>query len=376
MYVNKVMKTLMKYFVVLGLSAFTFFLTGILNAQNGDTSFVVVLDAGHGGHDPGNQGKPGSGYKEKDIALNVALLVGKALEKNSNIKVIYTRTTDVFVELRERAKIANKADADLFVSIHCNAHHSSASGTETFVLGVANNDRNFDVAKKENEVIFLEDDYNSHYDGFNPNNPESTIGLALMQEDYMDQSVLLARLIEDNFSQKLNRQSRGIKQASLWVMHNTYMPSVLVELGFLTAKNEGAYLNSKKGQTEMANALEQAILNYKKTLDVNVGTTISNKEKNTPSQTNPVTTSNASVVFKVQIAASSRNLETKPNNFKGLDPITKEKFGNLYKYFYGNSQTYSESEALLKTAQKKGFKSAFIVAFKNGSPVSLDQALK
>lgn len=370
------MKTLIKPFVVLWVFAFTFFLTTSIDAQNSQAPFIVVLDAGHGGHDPGNLGSPGSGYKEKDIALNVTLLVGKALEKNYNIKVIYTRTTDVFLKLHERANIANKADADLFVSIHCNSHHSSAHGTETFVLGVANNERNFEIAKKENQVIFLEDDYESHYDGFNPDNPESTIGLALMQEEYMDQSVLLARLIEDNFSQKLKRHSRGIKQASLWVMHNTYMPSVLVELGFLTAKGEGAYLNSKKGQIEMARALETALLDYKKTLDINVGTNISNSIKNAQEVTKERIADNIGIEFKVQIAASSKNLELKPYNFKGLDNISKNKIGNLYKYYYGTTSDHSDAEKLLKIVHSKGYKSAFIVAFKNGSQLSLEEALK
>lgn len=370
------MKTLIKPFVVLWVFAFTFFLTSSIDAQNSQAPFIVVLDAGHGGHDPGNLGSPGSGYKEKDIALNVTLLVGKALEKNPNIKVIYTRTTDVFLKLHERANIANKADADLFVSIHCNSHHSSAHGTETFVLGIANNERNFEIAKKENQVIFLEDDYESHYDGFNPDNPESTIGLALMQEEYMDQSVLLARLIEDNFSQKLKRHSRGIKQASLWVMHNTYMPSVLVELGFLTAKGEGAYLNSKKGQIEMAKALETALLDYKKTLDINVGTNISNSIKNAQEVTKERIADNIGIEFKVQIAASSKNLELKPYNFKGLDNISKDKIGNLYKYYYGTTSDHSDAEKSLKIVHSKGYKSAFIVAFKNGTQLSLEEALK
>ena len=170
--------------------------------------------------------------KKKIIALKVILEIGKELEKNPSIKVIYTRKTDVFVTLRGRAKIANEADADLFVSVHCNAHHSQAHGTETFVLGVANTQRNLEIAKKENEVIFLEEDYEKHYDGFDPNSPESTIGLTLMQEEYVDQSILLASLIENNFTNKLKRKSRGVKQTSLWVMHNTYMPSCFGGNGF------------------------------------------------------------------------------------------------------------------------------------------------
>ena len=368
------MKTLTRYLLLPIWVLFIFILTiEPLYAQNSQTSFVVVLDAGHGGHDPGNLG---NGYREKDIALNVTLMVGKALEKHKNIKVIYTRKTDVFIPLRERANIANKAKADLFVSIHCNAHNSGAHGTETFVLGVANNDRNFEVAKKENQVIFLEEDYESHYDGFNPNNPESTIGLAIIQEEYVDQSILLARLIEDNFSKKLKRNSRGIKQASLWVMHNTYMPSVLIELGFLTAKSEGAYLNSSKGQTEMSKAIETAILDYKSSLEQSIGVTLTKPNISNETKSDQPKINDNGVVFKVQIAASSKNLDTKPYNFKGLSNISKEKEGKLYKYFYSESEDYQQILKDKETAQSKGYRSAFIVAFKDNVQISVEDALK
>jgi len=191
------MKTRIKLhflFIIITLTAFVNVNT--ISAQQSD-QFVVVLDAGHGGHDPGRPTK--NGYTEKDIALKVALQVGKHLESNKNIKVIYTRKTDVFVTLRGRAKIANDADADLFVSIHCNAHHTQAHGTETYVLGVGNTERNFNVAKAENEVIYLEENYEKHYEGFDPNAPESLIGLTLMQEAYVDQSILVAYLVEKNF---------------------------------------------------------------------------------------------------------------------------------------------------------------------------------
>ena len=172
--------------------------------------YIIVIDAGHGGKDPGRP--TNFGYKEKDIALKIVLKIGENLKKHKNIKVIYTRNTDVFIELRQRAKIANKADADLFVSVHCNAHNSQAYGTETYVLGLGRNDSNFRVAKEENEVIFLEDDYETNYAGFDPNSPETLIGLTLMQEDYLDQSILLARNIQDNFTNRLKRKNRGVKQ--------------------------------------------------------------------------------------------------------------------------------------------------------------------
>uniref|UniRef100_UPI00404B0FE0 N-acetylmuramoyl-L-alanine amidase family protein n=1 Tax=Gelidibacter sp. TaxID=2018083 RepID=UPI00404B0FE0 len=263
------MKTHLYYTFVLITFIFTTFLTSAQVSNKNNGKFVVVLDAGHGGKDPGKHSK--YGYKEKDIALKITLMVGEYLEKNPNIKVVYTRKTDVFIELRDRPKIANKAEADLFVSIHCNAHHTEASGTETFVLDVSNTNKNFEVAKAENEVIFLEDNYEEHYGGFNPNSPESLIGIALMQEEHIEQSILLASLIEKNFANKIKRKSRGIKQASLWVIHQTAMPSVLIETGFITNKEEGIYLNSSKGQTDVAKSIYNAIMDYKKTLGYNVG---------------------------------------------------------------------------------------------------------
>ena len=215
------MQTNIKYLLV----SFIFLLTVFAYTQNPVEKFVVVLDAGHGGKDPGNLG---SGYKEKDIALSIILNIGKALEKHKDIDVIYTRKTDVFVNLFERGKIANKADADLFISVHCNAFHKPVYGTETYVLGTKRSETNFNVAKRENEVIFLEEDFEKHYEGYNPNDPESLIGITLMQEDYLDQSILLASYIQDNFTNKLRRNNRGVKQEGFIVLHQTYMPSVLV----------------------------------------------------------------------------------------------------------------------------------------------------
>jgi len=335
--------------------------------------FIVVLDAGHGGKDPGNLG---NGYKEKHIALKVVLAVGKELEKNKNIKVVYTRKTDVAVDLKERPRIANKAKADLFVSIHCNAHHSQAFGTETFVLGVANTKRNFEIAKKENSVIFLESDYEKKYEGFNPNSPETAIGLALIQEEYTDQSIQLASIIEENFKKGLKRSSRGVKQASLWVIHQTAMPSVLIELGFLTNNKEGAYLNSKRGQQEISKSIVKSILKYKTSLDNNVGDYVYEEEGDnleTPVENEQIFND---ITFKIQIAASSKKLETKSYNFKGLTNISRVKEGNLYKYFYGSTSNYNETKALANEAKRKGYATSFIVAFKDDKKISLTEALK
>lgn len=361
----------LSFFILLSISCFN-----PLSAQDTSNKFVVVLDAGHGGHDPGNLG---NGYKEKSIALNIVLQVGKELEKNPDIKVIYTRKTDVFLELHERANIANKADADLFVSVHCNSFSNSAHGTETFVLGLHANERNFNVAKKENEVIFLEKDYEKHYEGFDPNSPESLIGLTLMQEEYLDQSIQLANLVENNFTDKLKRKSRGVKQAGFWVLHNTYMPSVLIETGFLTYKPEGSYLNSSKGQTEMATAIKDAIIDYKRNLDLNIGSTIIkplNDDDIIETVVDDVVLNYKDIIFKVQLAASSRDLEPKSYNFKGLPNITKDKQGKLYKYYCGETSDYNEVLKIQATAKQKGYETSFIVAFKNGEQVALDAVLK
>lgn len=333
--------------------------------------FVVVLDAGHGGKDPGNMGNH---YKEKDIALKVVLAVGKQLEKNPDIKVVYTRKTDVFVDLFERGRIANKAKANLFVSVHCNAHSSQAYGTETYVLGVHRNKTNFEVAKKENAVIFLEDDYKKKYGDFNPNSPESAISIILGQEEYLDQSIQLASYIQNNFTNQLKRKNRKVKQAGFIVLHQTVMPSVLIELGFLTHSREGAYLNSKKGQREMSESIAKAITKYKKSLDVS--TDISVYEDKEDIGLKKESEIFKDVVFKVQIAASSRKLETKPYNFKGLSDISRGNEGQLYKYYYGNTSDYNEINTLVEKAKSKGYKTCFIVAFKNGVKVPLSDVLK
>ncbi len=369
--------------IVLSAFIFTCFLTSAFAFQKNKDKFVVVLDAGHGGHDPGNMG---NGYKEKEIALNIILSIGKQLEKDSKIKVIYTRKSDVFVTLRGRAEIANNADADLFVSVHCNSHNSSANGTETFVLGLHANQRNFEVAKRENEVIFLEEDYKSHYDGFDPNSPESLIGLTLMQEDYLDQSTQLAKFVQDNFTLKLKRNNRGVKQAGFWVLHNTSMPSVLIETGFLTYKPEGSYLNSNSGQSEMSIAIYNAIIDYKKILDQNVGENIF-AQSTTPmvvKENDPIEPVDIpapeliynNIVFKVQLAASSNKLEPKPFNFNGLDEVSREKEGKLFKYFYGYTSDYNKVKQLQTEAQRKGYPSCFIVAYRDGKKIDLNDALK
>ncbi|OIQ28546.1 MAG: N-acetylmuramoyl-L-alanine amidase [Bacteroidetes bacterium MedPE-SWsnd-G2] len=367
------MKTILKPHFVLAFLLLTLFLTPSI-AQNSSNKFVVVLDAGHGGNDPGNTG---NGYKEKDIALKIILKVGKALEKNPDIKVIYTRKTDVFIKLKDRAKIANNADADLFVSVHCNAHNSAANGTETFVLGLHANQRNFEVAKRENEVIFLEDNHQADYEGFDPNSVEDVIALTLMQEEYLDQSTLLASYVQKNFTNNLKRKNRGVKQAGFWVLHNTYMPSILVETGFLTYKKEGAYLNSNNGQEGMSKSITKAVLDYKKSLDQNVGTmAFESSEPESPIESGDPSEIYEDITFMVQLAASKRKLATKSYNFKGLPQISRSKVGSVFKYYYGETSDYALIKRMQIEAKEKGYDSCFVVAFKDGEKINLSEALK
>ena len=337
--------------------------------------FVVVLDAGHGGKDSGNIG---NGFVEKDIVLDVTLQIGKILEKVPGIKVVYTRKTDVLIDLYRRGPIANEVDADIFVSIHCDAFTNQAYGVGTFVMGVDKSGKNLNTAKKENEVIFLEDNYEERYAGFDPNRPESLIGLTLMQEEYLDQSINLAGLIQSNIVNNLKRKDRSVRSAPFWVLHSSYMPSVLVELGFLTNNKEGPYVNSKKGRRELATQVANGILMYKK----NIALGTSNAQ-------NPVITKDEvdtaikvsqekmydDVTFKVQLAAGSKKIATKAYNFKGLKNVAREKFGTLYKYFYGSTSNYTEIQLLKTFAQEKGYSSAYVVAFKDGQKVKLSEVL-
>jgi len=347
--------------------------------------FKVVLDAGHGGKDPG---AIYYGVKEKDVALDVTLRVGAILESNPEVKVIYTRKTDVFIELIDRPKIANKEDADLFVSIHCNgAKSAKAYGTETFVMGLARSAANLEVAKKENSVILLENNYQEKYNGFDPNKPESLIGMKLLQEENLNQSITLASKIENNFSNQNKRYSRGVKQTPLWVLDASYMPGVLIELGFLSNKNENDYLVSEKGKNEMAQAIANAIVSYKKDLQGVYGTTVYEPIKEPVKESpkvqiteepakNSSVNSSKGIVFKVQISASGTKLETLPKNFKGLSPISREKEGKLFKYFYAEEADYEVIKKKLQEAKNKGYKSAYIVPYKEGVKISLSEALK
>jgi N-acetylmuramoyl-L-alanine amidase len=374
--------------------------------------FKITLDAGHGAHDFGAVYK---GHVEKNIALAVVLKVGNILEQQSNFEVNYTRKTDVFIGLVERANIANRVDANIFVSIHCNANkNTAADGTETYVMGMSKNASNLAAAKKENEVVTLEKDYKQKYEGYDPNSPETLIGLTLMQEDILNNSISLASKIEDSFS-GLGKKIRGggVKQAPFMVLHKAYMARVLIEMGFISNPVEGDKLDSEEGQNEIATAIAQAIIDYKKEY---FGSGVNENEEERPSKklveklskdtTTPVkkeekiltevikkepskevkkeikkepvkeVQNETGVVFKVQIAASSKKMDLDPSNFKGLKNIDMDSNGTIYKYTYGKTSHYNEAKKNLSDAKSKGYDSAFLIAFKNGKSISVKEAIK
>ncbi len=492
-------------FLPLLFAVFSF--SSTLSSQRNDGQFVVVLDAGHGGHDPGNLG---NGYLEKNIALNIVLKTGAILERTPGIKVMYTRKDDTFVDLYVRGEIANKANADLFVSVHCDSHTSNANGAGTFVLGLHANKQNFEIAKKENSVIYLEDNYESRYADYDINSPESVIGLTIMQEEFLDQSIALAKSIQYNFANKLKRKDRQVKQAGFIVLHQTFMPSVLVETGFLTNDDEGAYLNSNRGQSDMGTSIAEAIINYKggvrsgssqisntvnspapdtnenvvaakKVADEEPNITTSDaaeqfaknpganpitentskansdtnavtenvvvaviaspkkevadapkepesvkevaekldekasietessvkqevtlaSEASKPSEIlkeeipkpkvevaaedtkklqvdTPVTVKGNSknIIFKIQLMASTKEIALKQSNFGGLNKLSKERFKQFHRYMYGNTDSYAQAELLKSNADAKGYRTSYIVAYKDGVRIPTPEAIK
>jgi N-acetylmuramoyl-L-alanine amidase len=363
------------------------------------SNFKVTLDAGHGAHD---FGAVYEGRIEKNIALAVVLKVGKILESTPYMEVNYTRKTDVFIDLIERANIANRFNANIFVSIHCNANKNTlADGTETYVMGLSKVSSNLEAAKKENSVITLEKDYKQKYEGFDPNSPETMIGMTLMQEEYLDNSISLASKVEDAF-ENLGKKIRGegVKQAPFMVLHKAYMPRVLIEMGFISNTIEGNILNSEEGQNQIAKAISDAIISYKaeyygtneieniqevlpqdkieKPLNEIIETPTTSVLQSEVNAVEVLPGINGSVlpVFKVQLMASLTNLDPSSKTFKGLEAISVITENKYYKYLYGNTTDYEIAKKDLKVAKDKGFSSAFLIAYKNGEKVSVLDALK
>lgn len=356
-------------------------------------NFTVVIDPGHGGRDPGAIGRRG---KEKNINLNVALKLGKLIEKNcKDVRIVYTRKSDVFVALDHRAQIANKANADLFISIHTNSLPKGriARGTETYTLGLHRTNDNLEVAKKENSVILIENNYEQRYAGFNPNSAESYIIFEFLQDKNMEKSVQLAQLIQQRFKSTAKRINKGVHQAGFLVLRETTMPGVLVELGYISTPDEERYLTSEAGTDALAKSIYQAFVNYKRQHAGEKNThpeTIRMPDRPSPepietvpeAKTNeaaparkPVPASNDRPVFKIQILTSDRKLPAGSKQFKGLSPVSYYREKGIYKYTYGESTDYNKVLRKRREIANK-FKDAFIIAFKGDRKVNVNEAIK
>ena len=392
-------------------------------AANND-KFTLVIDPGHGGKDAGALGAKS---KEKNINLNVALAFGRYVERNCpDVKVIYTRKTDVFIPLNERANIANRNKADLFISVHTNAlpNGKVARGFEVYTLGMHRAADNLEVAKRENSAILVENDYKQHYEDFDPNSSESYIIFEFMQDKNMAKSVELAKMIQKDACETAGRVNKGVHQAGFLVLRATSMPSCLIELGFITSQDEENYLNSSAGIDALGKGIYKAFLRYKRkyhkgitvpyaadpTEEVNIPSVVPPREENTAkqekrkpakeqsvaavqqkqpeqeaqprisglmdtSENTAEVTSTTEPVFKVQILASDRQLRLSDRQFKGEKNIFYFQEGNMYKYTIGASTNYNEIYQLRKKLLEK-FPQAFIIAFKNDRKMDVQQAIR
>lgn len=387
----------------------------LCNSSAWAKDFVIVIDAGHGGHDPGAIGKIS---KEKNINLKVALKLGTLIRQNcDDVKVIYTRSSDVFIPLDRRAEIANNAKADLFISIHTNAlaKNKTAQGASTWTLGLAKSDANLEVAKRENAVILYESDYKTRYAGFNPNSAESYIIFEFMQDKYMEQSVHLGSLVQKQFRHTCRRVDRGVHQAGFLVLKASAMPSILIELGFISTPEEERYLNTEEGANTLAQGIYRAFLTYKREHEIRLtgasrtivptddselsiqpesisdATAQQKKQEETQDSsvrqnqriaqakiTRPTVVESATIdneiTFKIQILTSSAPLVKNDRRLKGLKNVEYYKEGGILKYTYAASTDYNE---VLRTKRRLTgqFKDAFIIAFRGGEKMNINTAI-
>lgn len=391
-----------RYLLFLGLAIFL--CTAVTTGTPPGKAFTVVIDAGHGGQDPGAVYR---NIREKDIVLRLALKLGNEIRQQMpDTKVIYTRDRDVFIPLHQRAAIANSSKADLFISLHANFCGTPAiTGTETFVLGLHRSEENLEVAKKENSVILMEEDYSTRYEGFDPNSPESYIMFEMVQDEYLDQSIMIGSMVQDEFKTRAARNNRGVKQAGFLVLRKISMPGVLIESGFLSNPSEAQYLNSEEGQTRLASAIFRAFRSYRtsvetrsdfrlvsgRTVEKELDSVRTGSERALQAETEPLAqsaplndtgipqqiTSQApadDVWFSVQIAASTKKIDPLPFNFKGLKGIHLFEQKGMYKYLYARETSYQEILKRRAEAQKK-YPEAFIVAFRNERLVPVKEAL-
>lgn len=345
---------------------------------------VVCLDAGHGGHDPGNIGTGRYKSTEKHVALLVTKLVGKYInEAFPDVKVVYTREDDRFIELKERCEIANRAKADVFISIHCNSvDNPDPHGTETYVMGLHKTEANMRVAMKENASILLEEGHELKYDGYDPKDPDSQIMLHLRQNTHMDHSLDLSALVQQQFKERVGRPDRGVKQAGFLVISYTTMPAILIELGFLTNKSEEDFLQSAEGQDYLASAIYRAFKEYKARMegtDVVVPGTTEKPDSTLVAVKDSVPIADppkgSGVRFKVQIATVSKHIDPTPKNFKGLEGVEEMRGAGLFKYVVGDEPTLEKARDVQARCKEKGYDGAFIVAFKDGTRIGLEEAV-
>lgn len=368
-----------------------------------DSRFVVVIDAGHGGKDTG---ATRGGYKEKDINLGVVLALGQLIERNhKDVKVVYTRKSDVFVDLDKRADIANKAKANLFISVHTNstaAKSTSVSGADTYILGLARSEENLQVAKRENSVILLEDNYKTKYEGFDPNSPESYIIFEFMTNTFMEQSLQFASFVQSDFRNVAKRVDRGVRQAGFLVLRKTSAPSVLIELGFINNQSEAQFLSTKSGQQAMATAIYSGFRKYKRDFDKKQGklviestevedisfddveeetitvkndqnedrisqVSVSEKVRNNTASSNKKIEKDQ-IEYRVQFLVSPRKLSGNSPALKGLSPVSFYKDGSVYRYTYGSTTNFNEITKIQNQVRLK-FKDAFVIRMKNGKRI-------
>jgi N-acetylmuramoyl-L-alanine amidase len=382
-----------------------FLLSGFVVAQQ-PAIRTVVIDAGHGGHDPGALGKMS---KEKNINLAIALKLGNLIQRNmKDVRVVYTRDRDYFVELYRRAEIANRNKADLFISIHCNANRSkSLKGAETYVMGLHKSQANLDIAKLENASILLETDYQSTYGGFDPNSDESYIAFSLYQNSNLDQSMDFASRIQDQLSERVGMNDRGVRQAGFIVLYKTTMPSVLVEVGYISNTTEEKFLTSAKGQEYIANAIYRAFREFRESGSGSAG--YRNDERKDPESNknqagtgggNPSVDRNGNVStsggntasgssgkkekqaagkglsFRIQVAVSMSDIGTGAARFRKFSDVRMYKHNGMYKYTVGNVSSVAAAEKLLADTKRKGAKDAFIVIFRNNERISQEEATR
>ncbi|MBP5495938.1 MAG: N-acetylmuramoyl-L-alanine amidase [Bacteroidales bacterium] len=389
------------FFVCLFITFFAF----PANAQKDGKTFKVVIDAGHGGKDPGCLG---TYSKEKDVALDVALKTGKLISDNCpNVKVIYTRNTDVFVELYNRAKIANNNHADLFISFHCNANDNhSAHGVETYVMGLSKSAQNLAVARAENAAMLKEEGYKDHYAGFNPDSPESAVMFSLYSSAYLNNSILLADKVQKNLVGTTHLLDRGVKQAPYWVLWSVSMPSILIEMGFLSNPTEEKYLTDEQHKKDIADAIYRGFASYYTQVTGNRVVTTDQEEapKTEPNPNKPVTYDNSNdnpsdnqsdkkesdekaaaiantpvnpdgVRFVVQFMAVPEQIPLTDKRFKSIPNVNRYYEGGLWKYTAGNENNLQSAKQILQEIKGK-YPDAFVIAFKGENKIPVSEAVK